>query len=383
MSDRKRPPPYDHQDYDHRPHKRHNLDSGSHYKPSYDDRKSNHQRAYNDRDAHHKSSNTQQAKSHKKQHDSSAKAPLPTELPPLPSVTAEYSTAPFTHRSVTSESRSVNDAKALSYERLEFLGDAYLELFASRLIYTRFAHLPTGQMSQLRELLVKNDTLAEYSRAYAFDKRILVADLVQMQADSRKSNKGYNKVLGDVFEAYISAVILSHGDKGFAIAEKWVCALWEPLLRDAIEQDKNYDPGFAAAPEDGSRDPSKQYDPDAKAKLQKRIIGGADKKLAYEPYRASVELKGSQLGQNRHYIAVYLTGYGYDRKELGRGEGKNKVEAGNWAAIEAMYGDSKDIVDACEKTGKVDKEKRKSEMHAAERRTKDVGEEDTIVAKME
>ena len=79
-----------------------------------------------------------------------------------------------------------------------------------------------------------------------------------------------------------------------------------------------------------------------------------EKKLFYETYQDSIELKGDKLGQTRHFIAVYLTGYGYEKKLLGKGEGKNKVEAGNWAAIEAMYGDSKDLVDECERISKTE-----------------------------
>jgi ribonuclease-3 len=71
-------------------------------------------------------------------------------------------------------------------------------------------------------------------------------------------------------------------------------------------------------------------------------------------------------GQNRHFIAVHLTGYGYEKKLLGQGEGKNKVEAGNWAAIEAMYGESKAIVDECEQKLIVMKEHKKQEKEARE-----------------
>jgi ribonuclease-3 len=56
---------------------------------------------------------------------------------------------------------------------------------------------------------------------------------------------------------------------------------------------------------------------------------------------------------------VYLTGYGYDKKLLGKGVGQNKVEAGNWAANEAMHGENKALVDACEAQVKEAKEKRK------------------------
>jgi ribonuclease-3 len=107
-------------------------------------------------------------------------------------------------------------------------------------------------------------------------------------------------------------------------------------------------------------DPKTEYSPTAKADLQQRIQG-YDAKLVYAPYKASVELKGDQLGQNRHFIALHLTGYGYENKLLGKGEGKNKVEAGNWAAIEAMHGENKAIVEDCEQKLAVIKETKKKE----------------------
>ena len=81
----------------------------------------------------------------------------------------------------------------------------------------------------------------------------------------------------------------------------------------------------------------------------------------YERYKDTVELKGDQLGQNRHFIALYLTGYGYDKKLLGKGEGKNKVEAGNWAATEAMHGECKGLVEECEENLRVLREQKAKE----------------------
>ncbi|KAI7160702.1 hypothetical protein KC324_g13364, partial [Hortaea werneckii] len=279
--------------------------------------------------------------------------------------------APFRHKStVTDYNRSANPTD-ITYEKLEFLGDAYLELLASRLLYSRFPHITAGQQSQLRELLVKNETLAQYAHTYNFDRRVQVGDLERMQHDAKeRGNKGFNKVLGDVFEAYIAAVILSSPDEGFAIAEKWMQSLWAPKLLEAAEKERYYTPGLTLEYADGEGsetgpDPLDIYNPTAKADLQKKILG-ARVKLDYQPYRDSVELKGDQLGQNRHYIAVYLTGYGYERRLLGRGEGKNKVEAGNWAAQDAMFGQEKELVRKCGEELKVAREEKKRDREAKE-----------------
>lgn len=214
-------------------------------------------------------------------------------------------------------------------------------------------------MSQLRELLVKNETLAGYARMYGFEERLEVSDKESMLAgvkgkDSEKErgNKGMNKVLGDVFEAYLAAVVLADAEEGFSVAEKWMTALWASKLVEA-----GYGAEHIAG--DASGDLTKSYDPEAKATLQKRIMGPGVR-LEYRVDKPSVELKGDQIGQNLHFIALYLHGWGYEGELLGKGEGKNKAEAGAWAAIQAMHGDQKGLVDECaEKFKVVQEESRK------------------------
>ncbi|KAK0285597.1 hypothetical protein LTR35_004937 [Friedmanniomyces endolithicus] len=296
---------------------------------------------------------------------------VPKGLPPLPEINdPNLATAPFRHRSTTtSYNRSRTDALSeTTYEKLEFLGDAQLEHLASRLLYTHFPHLTAGQLSQLRELLVKNETLAEYARLYGFDSRVQVQELERMleHTKDKAGNKGFNKVLGDVFEAFVAAVVLSHGDEGFAVAEKWMQALWAPKLVEAARREKYLTPGLGLVQEEGGVDPLRTYNTAGKAELQRMLLGGARVKLEYEVYQRGVELKGDQLGQNKHFIAVYLTGYGYVRKLLGKGEGKNKVEAGNWAAQEAMYGECKGVVEECARQMAETKEKRRKEREERE-----------------
>jgi ribonuclease-3 len=280
-------------------------------------------------------------------------------LPPLPEILdPKLAESPFRHKSHGYDrSSTVAD---ITYERLEFLGDAYLELLASRLIFHHFPALQAGSQSQIRELLVKNETLSEYARLYDFQHRVQVADLETMQLEAKnRGNKGLNKILGDVFEAYIAAIVLSDPEHGFVRAEAWLTALWTPKLLQTQEMRKYRNPGLVLQKPDGA-DPRTEYSPTAKADLQRRIQG-YDAKLVYASYKASVELKGDQLGQNRHFIALHLTGYGYENKLLGKGEGKNKVEAGNWAAIEAMHGENKAIVEDCEEKLAILKEVKKQE----------------------
>lgn len=285
-------------------------------------------------------------------------------LPPLPEITdPKLVESPFRHKSYGYDRSST--ASDVTYERLEFLGDAYLELFASRLIYHHFPALQAGAQSQVRELLVKNETLSEYARLYGFQDRVKVADMETMLRDAKdRGNKGLNKILGDVFEAYIAAIVLSDAEHGFARAEAWLTGLWAPKLVEAAASQKYSNPSLVLQ-KDEKVDPRTTYSPTAKADLQRRIQA-YDAKLVYAPYKTSVELKGDLLGQNKHFIAVHLTGYGYEKKLLGKGEGKNKVEAGNWAAVEAMYGESKAVVGECEQKLSAMKERKKQEREAKE-----------------
>jgi ribonuclease III len=192
-----------------------------------------------------------------------------------------------------------------------------------------------------------------------------------MQNDVKlKGNKGFNKVLGDIFEAYVAAVVESEGDEGFAIVEKWLTALWAPKLEEMVRKDRSFQRPHASLQlmdpliRSESSDPLKVYNPTAKVELQKRIMAADGVRLDYERYKDSIELKGDSLGQNMHFIAVYLTGYGHVKKLLGKGEGKNKVEAGNWAATQAMHGDAKGVVEECERTLNAQREEKRRKKEA-------------------
>ena len=92
---------------------------------------------------------------------------------------------------------------------IEWIGDAYIELISTLLISQTFPSLLPGKFSQIREGLVKNVTLADFSRKYGFDKRLQIP---QANFDVKESDKV--KILGDVFEAYVAAVILSDPAEG-------------------------------------------------------------------------------------------------------------------------------------------------------------------------
>lgn len=229
----------------------------------------------------------------------------PHILPPLPPIAdPSLSELPFKHQGMlrSHEATSVNG----SYERLEFLGDAYLEIIASRIIYARYPHLGAGRMSQVRERLIKNETLAEYAVQYGFDKQ------AKIPQSHRESGKLWTKTMGDIFEAYVAAIILADTKDGFQVAENWLTDLWTPKL---LEQ--NIGP--------------KPY-PDAKPELARRIMG----KNIKISYIDGGEPEMSHDGKRYFHVGVYLTGWGWSNQHLGSGRGLNKVEAGTNAAVAAL-----------------------------------------------
>ena len=94
-----------------------------------------------------------------------------------------------------------NEHNCVSYERLEFLGDAVLELVSSDYIY-KSKRLTEGEMSKKRSLYVCENALFEYS------KELNLASYIKVGNSVRYPNK---TVVADVFEAVIGVIYLELG----------------------------------------------------------------------------------------------------------------------------------------------------------------------------
>lgn len=229
-------------------------------------------------------------------------------MPTLPPITATMSKAVFTHQSLTGNKSRFHDQSA-SYERLEFLGDAYIELMASRLVWDRFKDLPAGRLSQIRETLVKNETLGEIVVRYGLDKRLSAAP------DVRCNAKKWAKVKGDLLEAYVAAVVSTDkdvGGPGYKAAEHWLHQLWTQKLGENFRE--------------------KPPDMNAKDALSRRVVS-RNVRLEYTEEQPMEQLDG---GQQTFFIGAYLTGWGYENQLLGKGQSLTKTGAGNLAAVNAL-----------------------------------------------
>jgi dsRNA-specific ribonuclease len=242
-------------------------------------------------------------------------------LPPLPPITElTLLTAPFTHTATLPH--YVVASGENTYEHLEFLGDAYLEIIATRMIHKRFATHSVGQKSGLREILIRNDTLSQYSREYGFGER------VKTGANEREhGGKTWMKILADVFEAYVAAIILSDGDAGFSIAERWLTELWAPKVQEWLEKG------------DGNQTALQEHaNHDVKSELQRLLVSKGVKLEYLEEKPMELVKEGNRT---TFFMGVYLTGWGYDKVKLGTGSGRSKQLAGSEAArsaFETNYG---------------------------------------------
>ena len=214
----------------------------------------------------------------------------------------------FTHASVVAQ--PLDDPRPFNYERLEFLGDAQIELIASLIIYDRFQASTPGKMSTVREALVGNDTLSKFSRMYGFDKKLRIKP-------GAHGPKDWTKIHGDLFEAYVAAVILSDVDLHYGLdtATRWLTQLWLPKLQELALKTM----------------PPK--DMQSKEILAKSVlVKGA--KMQYQEDEPPIFDKAR--GKQTFFMAAIYTGLGYENQYLGSGQGENKNLAGQDAAKHAL-----------------------------------------------
>jgi len=129
----------------------------------------------------------------------------------------------FTDPTLLQEALTHKSAGTPNYERLEFLGDAVLELVVTEQIYQLHPTLDEGAMTRMRVALVRRDSLAEVA------KRLQLGRYLQFGQGERKSGGMHRaSILADSFEALVGAVYL---DGGFEVAREVIKAQfdWDKL----------------------------------------------------------------------------------------------------------------------------------------------------------
>lgn len=202
----------------------------------------------------------------------------------------------LTHRSVSSEDPSRNDN-----ERLEFLGDAVLQLVVTDLLYRSYPQLAEGQMAKVRAAVVSRGTLSEIARD------LDVGTYIEL-AGSEEATGGREKdsILADALEAIIGAIYL---DGGVDPAKGTIMSLWSDRVAERAKR-----PGVK----------------DYKTRLQELV--------ARDGRRPQYRVDGTGPDHNRRFTAVVSV----NGTDYGPGEGRSKKQAEQAAAQVALDALSRD-----------------------------------------
>ncbi len=198
-----------------------------------------------------------------------------------------------THSSFANEQK-INRQK--HYERLEFLGDAVLELVSSDFLFQTHPEMPEGQLTKLRASMVCEPALAYCAKDLTLDSYIQLG-----KGEEATGGRYRDSIVSDVMEAVIGAIYL---DGGMEPARTYIHRF---ILSD-LE--------------------NKQLFLDSKTNLQEYMQQNLKKEFHYR----LVEESGPE------HDKVFLVEVVMEEKVLGRGKGRTKKAAEQQAAYEALLG---------------------------------------------
>jgi len=200
----------------------------------------------------------------------------------------------FTHRSYVNEHRAES---AGHNERLEFLGDAVLELISTHYLYEKFPHKDEGELTAYRAALVNATTCAEVGSEIGINEYLLLS-----RGEAKDTGRARGVLLANAFEALIGALYL---DQGYDAARAFIEAHLFPKI-DGIVQNRLWQ--------------------DAKSALQEKLQ--------------------EEQGVTPHYEVIKETGPDHDKQFIvgvyakdalvAEGSGKSKQEAEQSAARAAL-----------------------------------------------
>lgn len=200
----------------------------------------------------------------------------------------------LTHKSYANEHRSDG---ALDNERLEFLGDAVLDLVVSEALYQRNPALSEGEMTRVRAEVVSEKGLSLLARG------LEIGDLLRLgRGEELTGGRNKDSLLADATEALFGAVFC---DGGFAVARQVIFGLLESLIIDAVISKSGLD---------------------AKTRLQE-VLQARHGQL---PRYALVGTEGPDHDRN------YLVEVQFQGKPIARGRGGTKKQAEQQAAGKAL-----------------------------------------------
>ena len=200
-------------------------------------------------------------------------------------------TRALTHSSYANEKHM---KKGSDNERLEFLGDAVLEIVSSEFLFQKYPDLPEGELTKLRASLVCEPTLAFCTEPLHLGDYLLLG-----KGEDMTGGRTRKSILSDALEAVIGAIYL---DGGFASAKEFI----SKYILTVTEH--------------------KQLFYDSKTILQEEVQSSNKGNLHYELVRE----EGPD--HNKHFIVAAYVG----EEKLGIGEGPTKKAAEQQAAYETL-----------------------------------------------
>ena len=203
----------------------------------------------------------------------------------------------FTHTSYANEHRLL---KISHNERLEFLGDAVLQLIISEYLYTKYPKRPEGDLSKMRSMIVREESLAGFARDCQFDHFIKLG-----RGEEKSGGRNRDTILGDLFEAFLGALLL---DKGVEAVKSFLYQVMIPKV------------------EAGDFERVTDY----KTKLQELLQINGDVEITYQV----VSETGPAHAKNFE-VAVLING-----RKSGQGQGHSKKLAEQEAAKNAFEKES-------------------------------------------
>ncbi len=196
----------------------------------------------------------------------------------------------FTHRSYLNENRGLGRGHN---ERLEFLGDAVLELVVTEYLYAAYPDRDEGDLTSYRAALVNTIVLADTARALGFNDLLMLS-----RGEARDQGRARVSILADAFEAVIGAIYL---DQGYEASKEFISRTLVPKLPEIVQE------GLWI---------------DAKSRLQEK----AQDVLGVTPCYATVSEEGPD--HDKKFVIAAMLG----QNEIGRGSGKSKQDAEQEAA---------------------------------------------------
>jgi len=200
----------------------------------------------------------------------------------------------FTHRSYINEHRGEGREHN---ERLEFLGDAVLELVVTKYLFTTFPEKPEGELTAIRAALVNTMTLSALAGEVKMNDYLLLS-----KGEAKDTGRARQYILANTFEAFIGALFL---DQGLDVAERFISEHVFPLTSEVVK---------------------KQLWRDSKSRFQEE----AQERASTTPTYTVISESGPD--HDKHFVVgVYL-----GDNLVAEGEGKSKQDAEQGAAAKAL-----------------------------------------------